>query len=236
LTDLDVCGALISDGTEGTLLKPAQWLPLDTPGQEAEALFRNYSSPDMYANYAVYLCAKTCELISDRNKHVELGIENGCDMYQFQQRWEGLWTQLSNWSLHRPQELLPVEFANTTPFPRILFAHWAAISSNQLFHTSSVLLLTANTRSKCGLATTPASSIMWHVKRICGISMTNPHEGCLNNAIQPLWIAGRFLSHSSEQALVVKTIRHIEAMTGWTATWRIRDLERTWGFKVPLHL
>jgi hypothetical protein len=197
-------------------------------------LFRSCPSPDMYANYAVYLCAKTCELISDRNKYVELSIGNGCDLDRFHQRWDELWTQLSNWSFNRPQELTPVEIANTTPFPRILFAHWAAISSNQLFHTSSVLLLTANTKSRTTLAKSPASSIMWHVKRICGISMTNPHEGCLNNAIQPLWIAGRFLSHSSEQALVVKTIRHIEVLTGWTATWRIRDLERTWGYKVPV--
>jgi hypothetical protein len=199
-------------------------------------LFRSCPSPDMYANYAVYLCAKTCELISDRNKFVELSIRNGCDLGRFHQRWNELWAQLSNWSLNRPQELIPVEIANTTPFPRILFAHWAAISSNQLFHTSSVLLLTVSTKSRSTLATSPASSIMWHVKRICGISMTNPHEGCLNNAIQPLWIAGRFLSHSSEQALVVKTIRHIEVLTGWTATWRIRDLERTWGYKVPVNL
>jgi hypothetical protein len=187
----------------------------------------------MYANYAVYLCAKTCELISDRNKYVELGIENGCDTGQFQKRWDILWDQLSNWAICRPQELMPVDTANTTPFPRILFAHWAAISSNQLYHTSSVLLLTANSRSKSSPGTSPTLSIMWHVKRICGISMTNPHEGCLNNAIQPLWIAGRFLSHSSEQALVVKAIRHIEVLTGWTATWRIRDLEHTWGYKVP---
>jgi hypothetical protein len=121
-------------------------------------------------------------------------------------------------------------------FPRILFAHWAAISSNQLYHTASVLLLAANTKPRSSLNTSSTSTIMWHVKRICGISMTNPHEGCLNNAIQPLWIAGRFLSHSSEQTLVVKTIRHIEALTGWTSTWRIRDLERTWGYKVPVEI
>lgn len=186
----------------------------------------------MYANYAVYLCAKTCELISDRNKHVELGTENGCDTAQFQKRWLRLWEQLSNWALYRRKEMLPVETTNTLPFPHILFAHWAAISSNQLYHTSCVLLLNANPKQRTSLGTSPEASLMWHVKRICGISLANPHEGCLNNAIQPLWIAGRLLSHSSEQALVVKTIRHIEVLTGWTATWRIRDLESTWGYKV----
>ncbi|KAF1846113.1 putative C6 transcription factor [Cucurbitaria berberidis CBS 394.84] len=231
---MDVCGALISDGTESTLLKPSQWLPVGMTEDTAESLFRNAPSPDMYANFAVYLCAKTCELISDRNKYVELGTENGCDAPNFQQRWSQLWVQLCNWALYRPKEMLPIVTTNTMPFPHILFAHWAAISSNQLYHTSCVLLLNANSKQKIALGSSHTASLMWHVKRICGISLTNPHEGCLNNAIQPLWIAGRLLSHSSEQALVVKTIRHIEVLTGWTATWRIRDLESTWGYKVRL--
>jgi hypothetical protein len=234
LTSIDVCGALISDGTEGTLLKPAQWLPANVSDHDAEALFLGYKSPDMYANYAVYLCAKTCELLSDRNKYVELGAENGCDAHNFRERWTELWRQLSEWALHRPLEMLPVVTANAAPFPHILFAHWAAISSNQLYHTSSILLLTLDNKPHLPLNKSSESSIMWHAKRICGISMTNPHEGCLNNAIQPLWIAGRLMSHSSEQAMVVETIRQIESMTGWTATWRLKDLERCWGYNVPV--
>jgi hypothetical protein len=229
---LDVCGALISDGTESTLLKPSKWLLPGTLEDFAESLFRSASSPDMYANYAVYLCAKTCELVSDRNKCVELGEDNGCDVNQFQTRWSLLWEQLSDWSLHRPREMLPVETTTSTPFPHIFFAHYAAISSNQLYHTSCVLLLSSDPKRRTMIGPSPTSSILWHVKRICGISLANPHEGCLNNAIQPLWIAGRLLSHTSEQALVVKTIRHIEAMTGWTACWRVRDLENAWGYKI----
>ena len=214
------------------MLNPSQWLPPETSDEAAESLFRSSPSPDMYANFAVYLCAKTCELISDRNKYIELGTENGCDTTQFQQRWVGLWKQLLKWAECRPKEMLPVETTNATPFPHMLFAHWAAISSNQLYHTSCVLLLNANPRQRILATSSSTESILWHVKRICGISISNPHEGCLNNAIQPLWIAGRLLSHSSEQALVVKAIKHIEVLTGWTATWRIRDLESTWGYKV----
>ncbi|KAF2013996.1 hypothetical protein BU24DRAFT_434851 [Aaosphaeria arxii CBS 175.79] len=228
---MDVCGALISDGTESTLLKPSSWLPPDTPEEYAETLFRSQTSPDMYANFAVYLCAKACELISDRNKFVELGEDNGCNTRQFQNRWTRLWDQLSNWALYRPKEMLPVESTSSVPFPHIFFSHWAAISSNQLYHTACVLLLGSHPKSK-SIPPSPTTSVLWHARRICGISLANPHEGCLNNAIQPLWIAGRLLSHTSEQALVVKTIRHIEAMTGWTACWRIRDLENVWGYKV----
>jgi hypothetical protein len=233
---MDVCGALISDRTECTLLKPSQWLSPGVSDAVAESIFRSSSSSDMYANFAVYLCAKTCELIADRNQYVELGTENGCDTSQFQQRRSQLWQQLSDWAQYRPSEMLPVETSNTAPFPHILFAHWAAISSNQLYNTSCVLLLNANARHKPPPVTSPAASTMWHVKRICGISLANPHEGCFNNAIQPLWVAGRLLTHSSEQALVVKTTRRIEVMTGWTATWRIRDLETTWGYKVRVEV
>lgn len=232
LTITDVCGALISDGTESTLLKPSEWLPNGVTDEDAELLFQKSRVPDMYANHAVYLCAKTCELISDRNKYTELGVENGCDARHFEERSSRLWNQLASWSAHRPPEMQPVETKNTTPFPHIFFAHWAAISSNQLYHTACVLLLNSNPKLKTSAPQTSTTSIMWHAKRICGISLANPHEGCLNNAIQPLWIAGRLLSHSSEQALVVKTIRHIEVLTGWTATWRIRDLESTWGYKI----
>jgi hypothetical protein len=185
----------------------------------------------MYANYAVWLCAKACELISDRNKFVELGEDNGCNSHQFQDRWSRLWQQLEDWSLYRPKEMMPVETTATAPFPQMFFSHWPAISSNQLYHTSCVLLLSSKPKQKT-MPPSPTTSIPWHAKRICGISLANPHEGCLNNAIQPLWIAGRLLSHTSEQALVVKTIRHIEAMTGWTACWRVRDLENVWGYKV----
>lgn len=209
---------------------------MDVDEGVAEALFRSSNSPDMYANYAVYLCAKSCELISDRNKYVELGIQNGCNAAEYQRRWSLLWEKLSDWAVHRPKEMLPVETTNSTPFPHILFAHWAAISSTQLYHTSCVLLLNARSKQMKPLGSSPTTSVSWHVKRICGISVANPHEGCLNNAIQPLWIAGRLLTHSSEQALVVKTIRKIEVLTGWTATWRIRDLESTWGYKVRVEI
>lgn len=232
LTAIDVCGALISDGTENTLLQPLSWLPTGATDDDAEALFCSSATPDMYANFAVYLCAKACELISDRNKYIDLDAENACDAQRFQSRWMRLWEQLAEWSLNRPPEMQAVESINTTPFPHIFFAHWAAISSNQLYHTSCVLLLNANRRHKVLLPQTFTTSTMWHVKRICGISLANPHEGCLNNAIQPLWIAGRLLTHSTEQALVVKTIQHIEVLTGWTATWRIHDLESTWGYKI----
>lgn len=232
LTDIDVCGALISDGTESTLLRPSKWLAPHCNDEDAARLFQAAQSPDMHANYAVYLCAKACELVSDRTQFVELGVQNDCSGDTFHRRWLSIWEELQQWIENRPPELLPVHTTHTKPFPHILFLHWAAISSNQLYHTACILLLNTMVKS-IKLRPAPAVSALWHARRICGISLANPHQGCLNNAIQPLWIAGRLFSHVSEHTIIVDIIRRIEAETGWGACWRIRDLELAWGYQIP---
>lgn len=227
-----MCGALISDGTQSTIITPAAWLPPGTDGLSARQLFNSVKSPDMHANYAVYLCAKACELVSDRTQHDELGMPNGCTAESFSSRWNDLWDDLQAWIDHRPSELLPMSTIESRPFPQILYLHWAAISSNQLYHTACILMLSSMPRRRDAIPGVTGSCI-WHAKRICGISLTNPHQGCLNNAIQPLWLAGRLLSHESEQTIVVNLIRDIESKTGWGTSWRIPDLEAAWGYSIP---
>jgi hypothetical protein len=73
-------------------------------------------------------------------------------------------------------------------------------------------------------------SKIWHGRRICGISATNEHHGCLNNAIQPLWVAGKLLSHPVEHKAVADLIASIETKTGWGGKWRIADLKEVWGY------
>ncbi|KAL3493697.1 fungal-specific transcription factor domain-containing protein [Aspergillus germanicus] len=226
---MDLCGALISDGTRTTTLHPSKWLPMGCHEEDAYRLFKEVRSPDMHANYAVYLSVKTTELVSNRTKFVELGEDNGCTTDVFNTRWSTLWNDLQTWLADRPAELLPVQTIARKPFPHILFVHWAAISSNQLYHTACILLLKMMPRG-LRLPRSPTLSLLWHARRICGISTSNKHQGCLNNAIQPLWIAGRLFSHASEHEQIVKIIRDIETETGWGAVWRIRDLEVAWGY------
>ncbi|KAK1853153.1 C6 transcription factor [Colletotrichum chrysophilum] len=235
---MDLCGALISDGTESTLLTPSKWLPSGASHNDARELFhQSGGTPDMHANYAVYLCAKVCELVADRTRYFELGdAGTSSSPDELTDRWVRLWEDLQAWTRDRPPELLPVQSIQSSPFPQILFLHWAAISSNQLYHTACTLLLGSMPRPlsiKLGGVT---GSAIWHAKCICGISLANPHQGCLNNAIQPLWVAGRLLSHKSEHALLVRLIRSIEAVTGWGTCWRIDDLETAWGYKVRKEL
>ncbi|KAH8127120.1 hypothetical protein LI328DRAFT_164174 [Trichoderma asperelloides] len=228
---MDLCGALISDGTQSTIIPPAVWLPPGTDNLNARQLFSSVKSPDMHANYAVYLCARACELVSDRTQHEELGVPNGCTAESFLSRWNALWDDLQAWIDHRPSELLPMHTIESRPFPQILYLHWAAISSNQLYHTACILMLSSMPRQRDAIPGVTGSCV-WHAKRICGISLTNPHQGCLNNAIQPLWLAGRLLSHESEHAIVVNLIRDIESTTGWGTSWRIPDLEAAWGYSI----
>ncbi|KAL5001220.1 fungal-specific transcription factor domain-containing protein [Aspergillus recurvatus] len=228
---MDLCGALISDGTRTTVLHPSKWLPVGCQEEDAYRLFKEARTPDMHANYAVYLCVKTTELVSNRIKFIELGEANGCTTEVFTARWTSLWDKLQTWLAERPAELLPIQTISQKPFPHILFVHWAAISSNQLYHTACILLLKMMPKG-LRMPRSPTLSLLWHARRICGISISNKHQGCLNNAIQPLWIAGRLFSHVSEHEQIVKTIRGIEAETGWGACWRIRDLEVAWGYTV----
>lgn len=228
LTEVDLCGALLSDGTQTTLLHPSKWLPEGYRTEDAHQLFQSVKSPDMHANYAVYLCVKATELVSDRTKFVELGEDNGCTPERFRTRWLSLWNDLQCWFSERPSELLPVQTVNRKPFPHILFVHWAAISSNQLYHTACILLLKMMPK-EIRLPRSPTLFPLWHARRICGISLANPHQGCLNNSIQPLWIAGQLFSHASEHEEIIRLIQSIEAETGWGTCWRIRDLEVAWG-------
>lgn len=210
----------------------SRWLLPETDPEQAADLFAAHASPDMHANLAVFLCASVCELIAERTQFVELDEPNGCDAGAFTQRWTVLWHQLQRWIHDRPAEILPNQTIQSQPFPQILYMHPAAISSNQLYHTACILLL-GSRPPEVDLEPGQTNSAIWHAKSICGISLTNPHPGCLNNAIQPLWIAGRLLSHESEHVLVAKLIRSIESMTGWATTWRIADLEADWGHKIP---
>jgi hypothetical protein len=130
--------------------------------------------------------------------------------------------------------MLPIKTIGTAPgqsFPQIFFAHWAAISGNQLYHTACIMMLEVKPHGRGLPPLAPNFSTVWHARRVCGISITNPHSGSRINAIQPLYIAGKILSHRSEHIIVAKLIRSIEKTTGWGAVWRLKDLERAWGYE-----
>jgi hypothetical protein len=238
-----LCGGIISAGAEPIILPLAAWCPsppssIKSRPAEVDNFVRSHfyrhsrQDPDAHANWSVYLCAKVCNLRFWRTQYLELGKTDTTDDRHWTDQWAQLWSDMKLWLDERPGELLPI-FNNAAddqhPFPRILYCHWAAISSNQLYHTACILML--EMRPPDQVLVGPEASAIWHARRVCGISCTNPHRGNLINSIQPLYVAGRLFTHQSEQVEIARLLKMIDQSTGWGALWRLRDLEAEWGYE-----
>ncbi|KAF4455286.1 hypothetical protein F53441_2361 [Fusarium austroafricanum] len=151
---MELCGAIISDGTETAVLPLSKWAPSAPESlissEQVERYVRDMfhqrsrDSPDMQANWAIYLCTKVCDLRFRRTQSLELGRTDVHDDRPFQEQWQQLWNELQFWLDERPATMRPismVEAGDKQIFPAMLFPHWAAISSNQMYHTACILML-----------------------------------------------------------------------------------------------
>lgn len=221
---MDVCGGLIS--SEPTLIPAIAWSP-KFDSKEIQQLFLKNSQYDMYANYAVYLCAQVLELISNGVAH-----DKASDL-AYQDEWSKIFELVEDWYSNRPLEMksvlnLPPPLEDySRPFPILLFSNAPAISGNQLYHSAAILLLQKKPREVV-LRRKPRS-ILSHARRICAISISNTHHGCWTNCVQPLWIAGQIMSHPAEHRAILDTYKRIERETGWGTDWRVKDLQAFWG-------
>lgn len=230
---MEVCGAIISNGTQSTVLPLRKWLPDDADEDAAADLFYQSGgqNPDMHANWSVYLCANACDLLCRRTRFLELREHHLFEQRPFVDQWRRLWRDLQFWYETRPRCMLPTQ--DTDPegaFPTIFFAHYPAISCHQVYHATCIIALEMRPKSE-PVPPSPRGSLIWHARRVCGISLTNPHKASLINAIQPLYLAGRLLTHTSEHVQVARLFKIIEQSTGWGALWRLRDLEAVWGYR-----
>jgi hypothetical protein len=220
---MDVCGGLIS--SVKTLIPISHWASKIDLEADAE-LFRSKSSFHSWANYAVYLVARVLDLIAPRTVDAMDRAESG-----FRARWLHLWKHVSSWYTLRPPSLhaiLIVPSSETSgPFPTILFSNPAAISGNQLYHTASILML-QNQPANVKIIPKPRS-ILWHARQVCGIGISNDHHGAWTNSVQPLWIAGKCMSHPDEHKAILDVLDRIERESGWKTKWRAEDLKEFWG-------
>lgn len=228
---MDLSCSIIEE--EPPIISCENWLAPQSSGMAvtndaAHGLFTGTSAPqppkaaphEMYANYAVFLGARVSELLQHESPRDPV----------YTKEWNDLWSELMAWETNRPAELLPLAIVeHTTPFPTILYTNGPAISGNQMFHTSAIRMLLA--RPKASIISKLSKSVLWHARQICGISQTNDHHGCLNNALQPLWIAGRQMSHHTEHKAILDMLERIENTTGWAMRWRGEDLKEFWGIQ-----
>ncbi|KAE8344722.1 hypothetical protein BDV24DRAFT_171292 [Aspergillus arachidicola] len=237
---MDVCGGLISE--EETIIPIHHWIPKDMSPTEASQHFlaSNISAFDTYANYTVYLCAQTLGVLFNPSSQLPpscvtcryLGSPDDRDTYV--RRWKRLFDSVEEWYDNRPNQMKPIFIIPATagpgqerPFPTVLYGNGAAISGNQLYHACALLLLQRKPNT-LSLSRRP-KSVLWHARQICAISASNTHHGCWTNALQPLWLAGKAMSHHSEHTEIIETLTRIERETGWATAWRVEDLKDFWG-------
>ncbi|KAK2060390.1 hypothetical protein LY76DRAFT_604069 [Colletotrichum caudatum] len=226
---MDVCGGLIS--SVKTLIPVNHWasrVDLETD----VGMFLASPGHDMWANYAVYICAQVLDLLAPLAKANPGGLffDGPRNDTRHRVRWMKLWRYVEDWHTRRPpemQHIMSIPSSDTEPFPKILYSNPAAISGNQLYHTASLLML-QNRPASLRLLPKPRSAL-WHARQICGISMTNHHHGAWTNSVQPLWIAGRCMSHPSEHRAILELLERIERESGWGTKWRADDLKDFWG-------
>jgi hypothetical protein len=228
---MDVCGGLISK--ERTLIPIDEW-SFTANFSDTVAMFTSTSDGDWSARFASYLNACTTDLLfsssTPRNPQSPVSLQKD-DPATYPRRWQELFEIIENWYESRPAEMLPIvqqqaSSDSNSPFPTLLFGSGAAISGNQLHHTSALLMLQNIPHN---IKRRSTRSILWHARRICAISICNDHHGCWTNAIQPLWLAGQVMSHPTEHRAIEAVYKRIEAETGWGATWRADDLKQFWG-------
>ncbi|KAE8150909.1 hypothetical protein BDV25DRAFT_139345 [Aspergillus avenaceus] len=233
---MDVCGGLISE--EETIIPIHHWIPKDMSPGEASQLFlaSNISTFDTYANYTVYLCAQTLGVLFGGSAQISPScvscqyLESPGDRDSYVHRWKRLFDSVEQWHDNRPNQMkyiFTVPAGQEKPFPTVLYGNGAAISGNQLYHASALLLLQRKPKT-LSLSRRP-KSVLWHARQICAISASNSHHGCWTNALQPLWLAGKVMSHYSEHAAIIETLTRIERETGWATAWRVEDLREFWG-------
>ncbi|CAJ0550325.1 Ff.00g102550.m01.CDS01 [Fusarium sp. VM40] len=217
---MDICGGLIS--SVKTLIPISHWASKTLSVENDVELFKSALTFEHWANYAVYLTAQVLDLLAPSSS------DPARDEAKFRTKWLKLWKYISEWYQERPAPLHPImtiASSDTSPFPTILYSNPAAMSGNQLHHTASILMLQNQPSTvRLGHAAKPRS-ILWHARQVCGITASNEHHGAWTNSVQPLWIAGRCMSHPSEHKAILEMLDRIQRESGWRTNWRVDDLK-----------
>jgi hypothetical protein len=227
---MDLCGGLIS--LERTLIPVDKWTSEEISEVSVSTYPRSGGFQD-YAKMATNIIAQAMDLFASYHASegaFGLSAANPLESGAYERRWRRLFDVVQEWFATRPMEMLPVMAVSAkecgSPFPTVLYSNAAAISGNQFAHTAAILMLQRKPRD---LELGKVRSILWHARQICGIALSNDHHGAWTNTVQPIWIAGRLMSHPQEHAAIMRLLKRIERETGWATQWRIDDLTEHWG-------
>lgn len=135
MRDLDVCGGLISE--EETIIPTYHWIPRDMTFWRASRTFLNSrNSFDIYANYAVFLCAQALGVLFGCRSKNTCMCKSCMDVRNHEKytpSWKRLFILLEEWHENRPSEmraLFTVPAADMKdkdmPFPTVLYGNGSA--------------------------------------------------------------------------------------------------------------
>lgn len=229
---MDVWGGFLEDTL--TKIPTSRWFIPSGSMIEAVTQFKGGSGSHSYANYAVFLCASVVNVISNKTgSYVGQAEVDSVRKTTYLARWRALFDLLEDWYNNRPEEMQPLMAYPSSsdglrePFSVVLYGSSPAINGNQLYHAAAILMLLDKPRG-FRLSKSP-KSILWHARQICGIAVSNSDHGAWINSLQPLWIAGKIMSHETEHRAILDLLAQIERDTGWATAWRAEDLRDYWG-------
>ncbi|KAI1617686.1 Zn(II)2Cys6 transcription factor [Exophiala viscosa] len=221
---------------EDTLTKipTSRWVIPSGSMIDAVTHFKAGSGSDSYANYAVFLCASVVNVTSNKTgPHVERTEMVSVTSTTYAARWKALFDLLEDWYINRSEAMQPLMAYPSSadeprePFPVVLYNNPPAVNGNSLYHAAAILML-QNKPKGMRLSRSP-KSILWHARQICGIAVSNGDHGAWINSLQPLWIAGKIMSHETEHRAILELLAQIERESGWATAWRAEDLRDYWG-------
>jgi hypothetical protein len=180
-----------------------------------------------YAKYAVFLTSTIIHVIT----HNQVGWDSGEGSTEYT-RWRVLYDLIEDFHNARPEEFTPLMSYPSIlddcrhPFPMILYGSAAAVVGNLLYHSAAILLLQQKPASL--ELTKTQKSPLWHARQICGIVAENQEMGAWASVAQPLWVAGKLISHRDEQEKIVDMLKMAQRNSGWWTEWYVEDLRLAW--------
>ena len=229
---MDVWGGFLEDTL--TKIPTSRWFIPSGSMIETVTHFKAGSGSHSYANYAVFLCASVVNVISNKTgSYIGQAEVDSVGKTTYSARWKALFDLLEDWYNNRPEEMQPLMAYPSSsdeprePFSVVLYGSSPAVNGNQLYHAAALLMLQDKPKG-IRLSKSP-KSILWHARQICGIAVSNSDHGTRINSLQPLWIAGKTMSHETEHRAILDLLAQIESDTGWATAWRAEDLKDYWG-------
>ncbi|KAI0376363.1 hypothetical protein F5Y04DRAFT_212888 [Hypomontagnella monticulosa] len=185
------------------------------------------------------LCLPASEIEDDYTGQPSAAVSNLAGVSRVAKGKE-LLEELWAWHTNRPpelQQLMETDSREAT-FPVVIFAAGAGVSSNTLYHTAMLLLLSNRPQSvsvaewKGGLDIDAAQlSPHWHARRVCGIAANSDpeHTHCWDPCmIAAFAFAARRMTHPSQQKDILACLDCVK-MAGWNIDGLSQKLRDEWG-------